>query len=115
MAEDKLSLEDKRIKKSIRKRERELSDIRFIIQKPEGRRFIWRVLEEGRVFHDAYQPDSNTTYYNLGRQSISRLFLNELLEAKPEALSQMQDERAAEEKIELIKEKQEQEKTGPLD
>lgn len=113
MAEE-LTLEQKRLKKEERKRERELSDIRYVLLKPEGRRFIWRVLEEGRVFHDAFTPDSNSTYYNLGRQSVSRLFLNELMEAKPDALSQMQQEREAEEKIELLKEKQEQDKTGVL-
>lgn len=111
---EELTLEEKRKKKSERKRERELSDIRFILLRPEGRRFIWRVLEEGRVFHDAYTPDSNTTYYNLGRQSISRDFMNDILAASPDAMSHMSQERDAEDKIELLKEQEEQERTGVL-
>lgn len=111
---EETNLEQKRRKKAERKRERELSDIRFVLQKPEGRRFIWRVIEEGKVFLDAYTPESNSTYYNLGRQSVSRNFLNDVLDAKPDSLSQMQQERDAEEAIELLKEQQEQDKTGVL-
>lgn len=112
---EELTIEQKRQKKEERKRERELSDIRDILLKPAGRRFIWRVLEEGRIFYDAFALDSNSTYYNLGRQSISRLFLNELLEAKPDALSQMQQERDSEAESEKNIELKEQENKGPLD
>lgn len=102
------SKEDARLKRLDKKRERELSDIRFILKSPEGRRFFWRVMEKGRAFHDAYAgQDTNGTNYNLGRQSISRDFLNDLLEAKPDALEQMQQERKDEEAREALTEKME--------
>lgn len=112
---EKLTEEQKKQKKAERKRERELSDIRFVIKSPEGRRFYWRVMEEGGVFLDPYQPETNPTYYGLGRQSVSRKFLNELLEAKPEGLSQMQQERESEDTSEHFIEQKEQEQKSVLD
>lgn len=89
-------------KRAKRKRERELSDIRFIVKSPEGRRFYWKLMEVGGVFLNPYGKDTNHTFYNLGRQSISRDFLNDLLEAKPEALDQMRQEKKSEEKAEEL-------------
>lgn len=102
-------------KKNNRKRERELSDIRSILLKPEGRRFYWRVMESGRIFQDAFAGENtNVTHYNLGKQGISRMFLNDLMEAKPEALPQMQQEREAEERHEYLQEQEDLKKNGGL-
>ena len=106
---------DKNQDKDKRKRDRELSDIRAIKKMPEGRRFYWRLMEAGGVFNDAFvSGDVNATNYNLGRQSISRLFLNELMEADPNALTQMQQERSSETKSEEVIEKKEQSKESTL-
>ena len=105
------SKEEKRLIKGDKKRERELSDIRRVLQLPEGRRFYWRIMEKGAVFHDVFAgTDTNGTNYNLGRQSISRDFLNDMLEAKPDALAQMQQEREAERQSEETLEKLEEKK-----
>lgn len=107
------SKQEKVLKKADKRRERELSDIRFVLKSPEGRRFYWRLMEKGRVFHDVFCGDStNGTNYNLGRQSISRDFLNDLLEAKPEAYVQMQQEREAEDENERRAQKFDQEQGG---
>lgn len=107
------SKEEAKHKKLDKKRERELSDIRRVLQLPEGRRLYWRIMEKGGVFRDAYAGDSsNGTNYNLGRQSISRDFLNDLLEADSKILTQIQDEFRAEQESERIQEKLEQEKEG---
>jgi hypothetical protein len=108
--------EERKIKRLDKRRERELSDIRRVIQTPEGRRFYWRMMEKGGVFRDAFcGEDIYTTNYNLGRQSLSRDFLNDLLEADPNALKQMQDERASEIKSEEVIERIEKDNnTGDL-
>lgn len=99
------SKEEAKYKKLDKKRERELSDIRRVIQLPEGRRLYWRLMEKGGAFKDAYCGEyTNGTNYNLGRQSISRDFLNDLLEAKPEALTQMQQERDAQDESDRLQE-----------
>lgn len=101
-------------KRNKRKRERELSDIRAILLKPEGRRFYWRVMEAGAIFQNpSAGENTNQTFHNLGRQSMSRDFLNDLMEAKPEALAQMQQEREAEDTSEYLQE-QEDLKSGGL-
>lgn len=112
---EKFTEEEKRRKKSERKRERELSDIRFVIKSPEGRRFLWRVIEEGRVFQDVSSSDVQMTYRAIGGQNVSRRFLNDLLDAKPEALTQMQQERESEAESERVLELKEQENKGVLD
>ena len=106
---------DKDVKKQNRKRERELSDIRSILLKPEGRRFYWRIMEAGRMFQDASAGENtNQTFHNLGRQSVSRDFLNDLMESKPEALAQMQQERTSEEASEHRQEQEDLKKSGGL-
>lgn len=108
------SKEEAKHKKLDKKRERELSDIRRILQLPEGRRLYWRMMEKGGAFKDAYATDTNGTMYNLGRQSISRDFLNDLLEAKPDTLTQMQQERAAEEESDRLEEEMKKKQSGDL-
>ena len=109
------SQEEKKEKKADRRRERELSDIRRILQLPEGRRFLWRVLEKGRVFQDAYAGESiHGTNYNLGRQSVSRDFLNDILEADSRGLIQMQEEQKSEQKSEEVQEKIEKDASTDL-
>ncbi len=104
-----------RQEKDKKKRERELTDIRAILLTPAGRRFYWRILERGSIFHDAFCNDNtNGTNYNLGRQSLSRDFLNDLMEAKPEALTQMQQERMSEKKDEERKEDMKRQNDGGL-
>lgn len=91
--------EDLARKRAERIRERELSDIRFVLKSPEGRRLYWRMLEKGGIYRDPFNSDSvNLTNYNLGRQSISREWLCDLMESKPEAYAQMQQEREAQDK-----------------
>ena len=65
--------DDIKQRKIKRRRERDLSDIRFIIKSPEGRRFFWGVMSEGGMFRDAFSGDIGLTNYNLGRQSVSSI------------------------------------------
>lgn len=108
-------LEDKRQKKDKRRRERELSDIRFVLLSPEGRRFYWRIMAQGKIFLNPFSgEDTNTTNYNLGKQSLSRDFLNDLLEASPNSLSQLQNERKAEEEYDRLQDEQDRKQAGGL-
>lgn len=99
--------ETKQQKRDARKRDRELSDIRWIISSPEGRRFYWRILSDAGVFRSSFSGDSNITMYNEGRRTIGLDLLGDLLSAKPSAFSQMQDEYASELKSEETLKKQE--------
>lgn len=109
------SKEEKKVKKLDRRHEREMSDIRFILKSPEGRRFYHKILAKGKVFVDPFCNDNtNGTNYNLGRQSISRDFLNDLLEAKPDGLQQIMQEKAAEEESDRLQDEFDRQQNGGL-
>lgn len=99
-----------------RKRDRELNDIKVMLATPEGRRFIWRVLSEGKIFVDGYIPDDKGygTTYNTGRRSVGLWALAEVMEAKPEAFMQMQREHASEAKREETEENDKKEERDIL-
>lgn len=94
--------------KALRLRNRELNDLRVILNTPEGRRFFWRLLSKAQVFIDGYVPGDNGygTARNTGMKFIGHWALNELLEAKPSAFTQMQREHASELKREELVEEQ---------
>lgn len=105
----------KTAKRESRKRERELTDIRSVLLTPQGRRFYWRVMESGAIFQDPFcGVDTNATNYRLGRQSISRDFLNDLMEASPDALAQMQREQASLDASDLRQEQEDLKNSGGL-
>lgn len=81
-----------RIEKEKRQRELELSDIRFILKTPEGRRFYWRLLAYTGMFRNPFTDSDSRTNFNCGRQSVGQELLNRLMEAKPNAYGQMQEE-----------------------
>jgi len=77
--------------KAKRLRERELSDIRFILETEMGRRFVWRYLSLAGVFQTSFTGNS-TTFFNEGRRDIGLKLLADVSEAKPEAYLQMAHE-----------------------
>lgn len=95
------SFEDRFAKKAKRLRDRELSDIRFILKSVEGRRVFWRLISSGYIFRDSANFDNvNNTFYNLGRQSLSREFFNDIFEASPNSYTVMQQEYESEQESE---------------
>jgi len=75
-----------------RERIKELGDIRKVLSNPEGRRFFWRLLSKCGVFHASWVGDVNQTLVNEGRRAIGMMFMDDLLEASPDAFLQMQRE-----------------------
>lgn len=103
---------DKQVLKEKRKHERDLSDIRFVLKSPEGRRFYWKLLSTAGVFRRSFTGESESTMFNEGRRSLGLDALNDLLEAKPEVFSQMQQEYQSEIKRE---EKEQEDETKQND
>jgi hypothetical protein len=106
--------QDKIEKRDRRGRDRELSDLRFVCKSVEGRRMCMAILEDAGIFRDAFCGDqTNRTNYNLGRQSVGRNLYYDLLEACPDRVLQMQQEKDAEEKInDIIEEKEQKSERG---
>lgn len=82
-----------------KKRERDLSDLKKVLAMPEGRRLLWRLLSEAGVFRTTFTGNSQT-FLNEGRRQIGLLILSEIMQAKPEAFTQMQREYVSELKAE---------------
>lgn len=93
---------------------RELSDIRFVAKNPEGRRFIWKLLEDHDVFRENGIQDQMESNRFEGRRNIGIRLLNRLTIAKPSLLGQMQEEYASERVKEELENIKEEEQSDPL-
>jgi hypothetical protein len=72
-------------------REQELNDFRHIMQTPEGRRWMWRMLGVTGVFRTSFTGNS-TTFFNEGMRNIGLILMTDLNEACPERYQQMMNE-----------------------
>lgn len=81
-----------RLAESDRNQKRDQSDLRKLLNLPEGRRFIWKLWSETGVFRASFTLNSNQTAFNEGRRDIGLAILLEVQKAKPDAYAQMQRE-----------------------
>lgn len=79
-----------------KKRERELSDVKAILELPEGRRFLWRVLSDAKVFASCFHEKESYMAYLEGRRDVGLFVLNELTSANKNALTKIQNEHFSE-------------------
>lgn len=84
--ENKLKEEKKKI------RDRELEDIKTVLELPGGRRFLWRILTEARILGSCFHDDSQRMAYYEGRRDVGLFVLEELTKANKNALSKIQNE-----------------------
>ena len=49
--------------------DQEIADLRVVMSDQSGRRFIWRLLNDAKVFEDTYTGNSDT-YYLLGVRAL---------------------------------------------
>jgi len=76
-----------------RRRQREVNDLRVILNIPEGRRYIWKLWGLTGVFRASYTPkDSNMMSFREGQRDIGLALLQDINDASPTALSQMRSE-----------------------
>lgn len=75
--------------KERRIRTRELNDVRAVLATEEGRRFLWRLMGQCKVFESVKAGDDAMTNYNVGRQDIGHFVMAEVAEARPNALIEM--------------------------
>lgn len=61
----------------------------------EGRRFLWSLLAEGYMFHNAFNGNALQTSFNCGKQENAQLLLARIMEVNPDAYLQMSKENQA--------------------
>lgn len=74
-----------------RRRERELNDLRFVLSTREGRRTIWRLMEQCKTYGSIFEASAKI-YYNSGRQDVGHYLMAEIAEADEDALFLMMKE-----------------------
>lgn len=74
----------------------ELNDLRVLLDIPEGRRFLWRVLGKCRVFESIWESSARI-HFNSGQQDLGHWCMAEIAEANVEGLFQMMRESADQE------------------
>jgi len=70
----------------------ELNDICFILDKLEGRRFLWRLLGVSGVYNISFTGENNLTNFNEGKRCVGNQLLGDIMEANPDAYLQMINE-----------------------
>ncbi len=68
-------------KKGGRNRRARLEFIQAMMELPEGRKWLWNILEKCFIFgNPVVQGDPHATYFNLGQQNIGKLILQDVQE-----------------------------------
>jgi len=67
------------------KRDQWLQDLRAVLKTEAGKRVLWHVLEESRVFASSFSGDPHSTSFNEGRRYFGIGLLQDLNELDPRA------------------------------
>lgn len=63
-------------------------DLKWVLSKPEGRRFIWRLLSSSNIFTANHLTSEELHFVN-GRRSVGLKFLDEILKVDSMAFVEM--------------------------
>lgn len=74
------------------RRENELEAIKVLLSHRFGRDFVWRLLEECRLYQSSYQGNAEEAVFNEGKRNVGLWVLNEVLQAAPNAYATMRQE-----------------------
>lgn len=66
-------------------RQLELDDLRWILSRPQGRRFMVRLLEFAGVYRTSFNPSSGFMARDEGRRQVGLWAMSEIVEAAPKA------------------------------
>ena len=94
------------LKEFTRRKDRETDDLKVVLKKPEGRRFVYKMLNECGVFKASFTLNSMQTAFNEGKRDIGLALLADLDKAEPQAYSQMLTEHFSELKSKKPKEEE---------
>ena len=86
---------EKQVKKAEKKeysvREKELNDLKKVLNTTEGRRVFWRLMDHCRVFETVWEPSAKI-HYNSGKQDVGHFIMGEIVEADEKYLMEMMKE-----------------------
>lgn len=94
--EEAQAIEEENERQRLR-RAREVDDFRWVAAHPQGRRFLWRLLEGAGVFQQTYTGNSET-FFKEGRRSMGLFVLGEIMEIVPDTFVKMLKENESNER-----------------
>lgn len=65
-------------------RSQELEDLKWVMSDARGRRFVWRLLSQARVFHASFTGEALSSAFNEGARSAGLKQLADIHEACPQ-------------------------------
>ena len=97
MTEEPINLGDEtQVKKRQRKdeiqRQRELDDLNAVLDTPQGRRVMWRVLGFSKTFHTVFNSNALVMAHNEGQRNVGLWLTAEITEASTDNYLLMQKE-----------------------
>ena len=72
--------------------ERDADDIRLVMSTEQGRRVVWAVLEQGKVFGSTFAIDPAVTAFNEGQRNLALALFSRVMAVCPEQYLKMADE-----------------------
>ncbi len=85
--DDQLAAESAREKELLQ--QRDIEDIRFVMGSEQGRRVIWGVLEQGKVFSACFAGDPQVTAFNEGQRNLALALFQRVMAHCPEQYLKM--------------------------
>lgn len=94
---------DKEQVKSASKKEKDddfdrLENVRYLLQFPQFRDFVWRLMAHCRTFEATFHPDPYQHAFNAGTREVGNYVNVSLMEADPDAFIKLIDEHRKETK-----------------
>ncbi len=74
------------------RQQRDIDDIRFVMDSARGRRVVWKVLEQGKVFSSCFAGDPQVTAFNEGQRNLALALFQRVMEHCPEQYLKMAEE-----------------------
>ncbi|HDT5898419.1 TPA: hypothetical protein QHC20_002995 [Raoultella ornithinolytica] len=93
--------DDQLASESARKKEillqRDIDDVRFVMDSAQGRRVVWAVLEQGKVFSTCFSGDPQVTAFNEGQRNLALALFQRVMAHCPEQYLKMAAEASEQE------------------
>lgn len=67
-------------------------DLKFILENPSGRRWLWNHISSLGPFRTPFGPDTHLSYFAGGRQNVALELIVEIIAVAPHLYSLMQKE-----------------------
>ena len=92
--------EDLRVQNDRKKRDlaqREIDDIKFVMDSVQGRRVVWSVLEKGQVFGTCFNVEPHITAFNEGQRNLALALFQRVMAHCPDQYLKMAAEASEQE------------------